>query len=114
MKSLRGVLAVALVIGAGAAPAVAEHMTLMPPRADEPGPRATTDRTVDLGFTIGRDSFRLGARLLGYGVWLNGQTRPEGFSLDGRVENPERAYNFTMNAEIDAWARRLLDGMLLP
>jgi hypothetical protein len=40
---------------------------------------------------LGLNGFRLGGRLFGRegyagGAWLNGETRAEGFSLDGRVE----------------------------
>jgi hypothetical protein len=68
---------------------------------------------------LGLNGFRLGGRLFGRegyagGAWLNGQTRAEGFSLDGRVERGcaggapcERwAHNFKMNVEIDEWLRR--------
>jgi len=40
------------------------------------------------------------------GAWLNGETRAEGFSLDGRVEHDGKAHNFKMNVELDEWLRR--------
>ena len=40
------------------------------------------------------------------GAWLNGETRAEGFSLDGRIERDGKAHNFKMNVEIDEWLRR--------
>ena len=113
------VLAVVVVMAA-ASPVLAEHMTLATPTPEAPIPRVAPERTptVDLGVTFGRDSFRLGARLFSalgvYGAWLNGQTRPDGFSLDGRLQNPERSYNFKLNAEIDAWARRTLEPFVSP
>ena len=96
-----------LLVGALAArPAHAEHMTLVP-----------SDR-LDLDVTLGVDGFRLGARFFGasgvWGAWLNGQTRPDGFGLDGRVQAPGRGYGFTIDAEIDAWARRALDRIVRP
>jgi hypothetical protein len=120
-----------LVAGALAAqPARAEHMTLVPPSEQtSEGPAAPSiegareraaapsDR-LDLDVSLGRDGFRLGARFFGasgvWGAWLNGQTRPDGFELDGRVQQPTRGYGFTINAEIDAWARRALDRIVRP
>ena len=115
-----GALATAIVLMSGACPALAEHMRLVAPTADEPAPRMTPERTttVDLGVTFGRDSFRLGAQVFSalgvYGAWLNGQTRPDGFSLDGRFQNLDRSYDFKLNAEIDAWGRRALEPFVAP
>jgi len=114
------VLALAVLVACSGTPALAEHMTLVTPSAEAPGPHVTTEKTptLDLGVTLGRDGFRLGARLFSalgvYGAWLNGQTRPDGFTVDGRLQQPDRAYNFRLNAEIDAWARRALDPFLSP
>jgi hypothetical protein len=109
-----------------AAPARAEHMTLVGPEA-RGGPAITSDADaagerksrltpsdlVDVDIKIGAGGFRLGARVFGesgvWGAWVNGQSRPDGFTLDGRVQQPERAYNFKINADIDAWAKRALD-----
>ena len=120
MRWATRVLTIALVVMSGASPVLAEHMTLVTPTADEPAPRVTPERTptVDLGLTFGRDSFRLAARVFStlgvYGAWLNGQTRPDGFSLDGRFQDPERSYKFKLNAEIDAWTRGALEPFVSP
>jgi hypothetical protein len=124
---------VALLAGlVSALPARAEHMTLVPrseqtaEQSGTPGRDATLERTapatpsdlLDLDLKLGAESFRLGARFFGatgvWGAWLNGQSRPDGFSVDGRVQQPERGYNFKMNAEIDAWARRALERFRTP
>jgi len=128
--TLAGVALLVGIVSAGSARA--EHMTLVPPSeqtAERTGPSgsdATLERKapptpsdlLDLDVKLGADSFRLGARVFGatgvWGAWLNGQSRPDGFGLDGRVQQPERAYNFKMNAEIDAWARRALELFLKP
>lgn len=73
-------------------PAMAEHNS---------GQRA--ESTLDLDVKIDRDGFRLGGRLFGdhvLGAWLNGRLTEQGFSIDGRVQGEERAYNFKLNAEI--------------
>jgi hypothetical protein len=65
------------------------------------GPRA--ERTLDLDVTIDRDGFRVGGRVLGehvLGAWLNGRLTGDGFRVDGRVQGEERAYNFTLNADV--------------
>ena len=75
-----------------ASPAVAEHNS---------GPRA--ESTLDLDLKVDRDGFRLGGRLVGdhvLGAWLNGRLTQDGFSVDGRVQGEERAYNFKMNADV--------------
>ena len=75
-----------------ASPAVAEHNS---------GPRA--DSTLDLDVKIDHDGFRIGGRVLGdhvLGAWLNGRLTEQGFSVDGRVQGEERAYNFKMNADV--------------
>src|SRR5262245_53929048 len=114
------VLAVAMVVMNGASPVLAEHMRLVTPTGTDSTPQVAPERTpsVDLGITLDRDSFRLAARLLSalgvYGAWLNGQARPDGFSLDGRFQDPDRSYTFKLNAEIDAWTRRGLEPFLSP
>ena len=75
-----------------ASPAAAEHKG--PLRAES---------TLDLDVKIDRDGFRIGGRVLGdhvLGAWLNGRRTEQGFSVDGRVQGEERAYNFRMNADV--------------
>ena len=97
-----------------AAPARADHNSLVAP-ADE----SRTDGALDINLKLGWSGFRFGSRLFGRegytgGAWLNGETRPDGFSLDGRLERgcaggapcERRAHNFKMNVEIDEWLRR--------
>ena len=111
-----GALAAALVT---AAPAWADHNRLVaPPDADRntdvesaKPEGSTTDGTLDIELKLGLNGFRLGGRLFGRegyagGAWLNGETRAEGFSLDGRVERNGKAHNFKMNVEVDEWLRR--------
>ena len=106
-----------------AAPARADHNSLVAP-ADEPRTESakpegsTTDGSLDINLKLGWNGFRFGSRLFGRegytgGAWLNGETRPDGFSLDGRLERcaggapcERRAHNFKMNVEIDEWLRR--------
>ena len=111
-----GALAAALVT---AAPAWADHNRLVAPpdaerNADVESAKpegSTTDGTLDIELKLGLNGFRLGGRLFGRegyagGAWLNGETRAEGFSLDGRVERDGKAHNFKMNVELDEWLRR--------
>jgi len=85
----------------------------MPARAEHNTPAASRD-SVDLNMDlkIGRDGFRLGGTVFGlegvYGAWLNGAVRPDGFSIDGRVQHPDHAYNFKLNADVADWLRRSL------
>jgi hypothetical protein len=70
-----------------------------------------TESSVDIDLKLGVNGFRFGSRVFGRegytgGAWLNGQTRAEGFSLDGRVERDGKAHNFKMNIELDEWLRR--------
>ena len=91
-----------------AAPATADHKTLV---AESDGMSAERS-SVDVDLKLGLNGFRLGARVFGNqgyagGAWLNGETRPEGFSVDGRVEREGRkSWNFKLNADIDAALRR--------
>jgi hypothetical protein len=118
MRRLVSVLALAGVLGI-ASPALAEHMTLVAPEPDRPAAAswAPTAR-MDVDVSIGRDGFRLGARVFGeggvHGAWLNGARTPDGFRLDGRVQRPDRAFDFTLNLDVEPWARRALDGLLAP
>ena len=110
-----GALAMVLAL---AAPAQADHNKLVTSdrdveqKSDGAAPEGmTTDNSLDINLKIGVDGFRLGSRLFGRqgyagGAWLNGQVRPEGFSLDGRVEKDGRAQNFKMNVDVDEWVRR--------
>jgi len=111
-----GALAVALV---AATPAWADHNRLVAPgeaereaKGESATPEGTkTDGSLDIDLKLGLNGFRFGSRLFGRegyagGAWLNGETRPEGFSLDGRVERDGKAHNFKMNIEIDEWLRR--------
>ena len=86
-----------------AAPARAEHNGQAPARD-------SVDLNLDL--KIGGEGFRLGGTVFGlegvYGAWLNGAVRPDGFSVDGRLQHPERAYNFKFNADVGGWLRRSL------
>jgi hypothetical protein len=41
-----------------------------------------------------------------YGAWLNGQVSREGFTVDGRVQNPDRSWNFRFNADVWDWLFR--------
>lgn len=85
----------------GAAPATAEHNALV-----EPGAAAAPDQTanLDIDLKVGARGFRLGGRLFSgegvWGVWINGERRPDGFSLDGRLQSDARAFNFKLNAEL--------------
>jgi hypothetical protein len=96
-----------------AVPARAELVT-EPPGAEQP--KAATGETpssssLDVDLKLGLKGFRLGGRIFGpggyaAGAWINGETRPDGFSLDGRVERDGKAHNFKFNADIDEWVRR--------
>jgi hypothetical protein len=103
---MRTILSVAFIAGALfglAAPALAEHN-------GQTSARDSVDLNLDV--KIGRDGFRLGGTVFGlegvYGAWINGAVRPEGFSVDGRVQHPERAFNFKLNADVGEWLRRSL------
>jgi hypothetical protein len=111
-----GALAMVLAL---AAPAQADHNSLVPSadrdverKSNGTAPEGmTTDHSLDINLKIGLDGFRLGSRIFGRqgyagGAWINGQVRPDGFSVDGRVEKDGRAQNFKMNVELDQWMRR--------
>lgn len=110
-----GFLALALVLGAtvlAATPASADHKTLV---SSEPSTSPAPERSsVDVDLKLGLHGFRLGARLFGKegysgGAWLNGETRPEGFSVDGRVESDGgKSWNFKLNADIDEMLRKAM------
>jgi len=103
---MKTMLSVALIVGAVlavAAPALAEHNS-------EAAARDSVDLNLDV--KIGGDGFRVGGTVFGvegvYGAWINGAVRPDGFFVDGRVQHPERAYNFKLNADVAGWLRRSL------
>jgi len=103
MKTMLSVALMAGALFALAAPAVAEHTGQAPARD-------AIDLNLDL--KVGKDGFRLGGTLLGleglYGAWINGVIRGEGFTVDGRVQHPERAFNFKINADVGEWLGRAL------
>ena len=114
---LTTVLVVGGLVLALAAPARADHNGTPPamsaveivPKLEVPG----TEHSLDINLKLGLDGFRLGSRLFGRdgflgGAWLNGETRRDGFSLDGRVEHDGKAHNFKFNADIDEWLRRAI------
>jgi len=81
---------------------------------DPAGPTVAAPKTpssLDIDLELGLNGFRFGTRLFGRdgyagGAWLNGETRPDGFSIDGRLEHGGKAHNFKFNADIDEWMRR--------
>lgn len=93
-----------------AIPAYADH-TLAPAAADEQGvtpspSNPSREGALDIDLKLGLYGFRFGSRIFnrdGYagGVWLNGESRPDGFSLDGRLERDGKARTFQMNVDID-------------
>ena len=104
-------------------PAFADHM--MAERGDDAmaaaGPAspgvAPENHDLDLELKVGHDHFRLGGRLFGRsgvaGAWLNGQVRPWGFSLDGRVQqDARRGYDFKFDADVRDWLRTVRRWML--
>ena len=72
---------------------------------------AASGSSLDIDFKLGAKSFRFGSRFFGHegysgGAWLNGEMRPDGFSVDGRFEGDGKVHNFKLNADIDEWIRR--------
>jgi len=86
---------------------------VMPARAEHNTPAPSRD-SVDLNvdIKIDRDGFRLGGTVFGlegvYGAWFNGAVREDGFTVDGRIQHPDRAYNFKLNGDVADWLRRSL------
>lgn len=109
MKTIR-LVAAFLVAGLalGAPPARAEHLTRQPDAARPAKERRALD--VDLNMKLGSGGFRLGGRLSAphgvWGGWLDGKVRPDGFTLDGRVQAGERTRDFRLNADIGEWLLR--------
>jgi hypothetical protein len=116
MKTLLILAAMAVTL-ALAAPARADHKLLMSDTPRTPETTGASDQvgesSVDIDLKLGLNGFRFGSRLFGRdgytgGAWLNGQTRPDGFSVDGRLEREGKAHNFKLNVDIDEWLRRAL------
>ena len=103
MKTMLSVALMTCALLTLAAPARAEHNGQAPARD-------SVDLNLDL--KVGKDGFRLGGTVFGlegvYGAWINGAVRPEGFSVDGRVQHPDRAFNFKLDADVGEWLRRSL------
>jgi hypothetical protein len=109
------VLSLAIAFGVivlAATPGAADHKTLV--SADQGAPPAPERSSVDVDLKLGLKGFRLGARLFGKdgysgGAWVNGETRSDGFSVDGRVEREGgKSWNFKLNADIDEALRRAM------
>jgi hypothetical protein len=87
---------VALLVGA--------LMVVTAPALAQPLAPARDAVDLKLRLEIGRDGFRLGTTILGldgvYGAWLNGALRPDGVTVEGRVQHPDRAYDFTLEADV--------------
>jgi hypothetical protein len=82
-------------------------------RVEKPDARGgAPDRSsLDIDLKIGARGFRFGSRVSGQdgysgGAWINGEMRPDGFSVDGRIERDGKVQNFRLNADIDEWIRR--------
>lgn len=103
-----------------AAPAHADHngaraLTSTPATPERGGKVEVpgTEHSLDIDLKLGLHGFRLGSRLFGRegylgGAWLNGETRRDGFSLEGRMEHDGKVHDFRFNAEIDEWLHRML------
>ena len=95
-----------------AAPSAADHKALV--AAEESASQAPERSSVDVDLKLGLNGFRIGGRVFGKegykgGAWLNGETRPEGFSVDGRVESDGgKSWNFKLNADIDEMLRKAM------
>ena len=106
-------LALALsVIGLTAVPSVADHKALV--SSEQSDLSAPERSSVDVDLKLGLNGFRLGAKVFGKsgysgGAWINGETRAEGFSVDGRLEREGgKSWNFKLNADIDEALRRAM------
>jgi hypothetical protein len=112
MRGVRLAAVVVALVTVVTARAHAEHLTLMPEaRAGEP-----TSPSVDVQFRIGDGGFRLGARVFGdrggYGAWLNGHVDADGFTLDGRVQDPDKGHSFTVDSRaLEALLREAARGL---
>jgi hypothetical protein len=110
-------LTLAIVLGVivvTAAPSDADHKKLVSAEADQSTSSAPERSSLDVDLKLGLNGFRLGGRLFGKegykgGAWINGETRPEGFSVDGRLEREGgKSWNFKLNADIDEALRRTM------
>ncbi len=103
---MRNGLIAAVMLAGLVTPVWAEH------NAPNDAPSKSVDLDVDL--RMHRDGFRLGGQLLGlsqaYRGWLNGEVRPDGVTLDGRLQEGDRAFNFKFNADMPWWLLRALGG----
>ena len=90
-------------IGLTAVPSLADHNALV---SAEQGEAVAPERSsVDVDLKLGLNGFRLGARVFGH----DGETRPDGFSVDGRLERDGgKSWNFKLNADIDEALRRAM------
>ena len=104
------------VIALTAAPSAADHKAFL--SLEQNAPTAPERSSVDVDLKLGANGFRIGARVFGKdgytgGAWLNGETRPEGFSVDARVEREGgKSWNFKLNADIDQALQQLMRGWL--
>ena len=104
------VAVVAIAVAANVGPAAAEHLTLVESSRDATvAPPESSN--LDVQLKVGLDGFRFGSRFFGpkgvAGAWLNGERRPNGFALDGRLQSDSgRALNFKLDAEALDWATR--------
>jgi hypothetical protein len=93
-------------------PGAAEHQALV--SWQESASTEPERSSVDVDLKLGLNGFRIGGRLFGKegykgGAWLNGETRPEGFSVDGRVERDGgKSWNFKLNADVDEMLRKAM------
>jgi len=95
--------------GVRAFPSPAESVPERGGKVEVPG----TEQSLEVTLKLGIHGFRLGSRVFGRdgylgGAWLGGETRKDGFSLDGRVEHDGKVHDFRFNAEIDEWLHRML------
>lgn len=97
---------------AGSITALAVVTLTAAPAAAEQDAASSVNLNLDL--KVGKDGFRFGGQLFGlggvWGAWVNGERREGGFTVDGRLQDPGRAFNFKMNADIDKWLRDLWPG----
>jgi hypothetical protein len=98
---------------AGSLTALAVLMLMAAPAVAEQDTPSSTNLNLDL--KIGKGGFRLGGQLFGlggvWGAWVNGERRADGgFTVDGRLQQPDRAFNFKINADIENWLRDLWPG----
>jgi hypothetical protein len=109
---MKSTLALGLLVAMVAVLAPAAHADSHGLVTEPPGVAAgEPPSSLDIDLKLGLRSFRFGSRVFGRqgyagGAWLNGETRPDGFSLDGRVEHGGKARNFKLNADVDEWVRR--------